>query len=137
KAVAREGLDIYVNARTDVYLKSLVPAERALDETLARGKLYRDAGADGFFVPGISDTAVMRKIADAIALPLNVLTRKDQAPVGALKEAGVRRLSAGAGPGRAAYGAARRAMTEMLEKGRYDALYADAALCPDLNALLG
>jgi 2-methylisocitrate lyase-like PEP mutase family enzyme len=135
-AVAREGLDIFVNARTDVYLKSLVPAERALDETLARGRLYRDAGADGLFVPALVDTGTMRKIADAIVLPLNVLIWKGLAPAAALKDAGVRRISAGAGIARGAYGASRRAIAEILDAGRYDAMYADAENCPNLNALM-
>jgi 2-methylisocitrate lyase-like PEP mutase family enzyme len=135
-AIAREGLDIFVNARTDVYLKSLVPAERALDETLARGRLYRDAGADGLFVPALVDTGTMRKIADAIVLPLNVLIWKGLAPAAALKDAGVRRISAGAGIARGAYGASRRAIAEILDAGRYDAMYADAENCPNLNALM-
>ena len=136
EAVAREGLDIFVNARTDVYLKSLVPAERALDETLARGRLYRDAGADGLFVPALVDTGTMRKIADAIVLPLNVLIWKGLAPAAALKDAGVRRISAGAGIARGAYGASRRAIAEILDAGRYDTMYADAENCPNLNALM-
>jgi 2-methylisocitrate lyase-like PEP mutase family enzyme len=135
-AVAREGFDIFVNVRTDVYLKSLVPANSALEETLARGRLYRDAGADGFFVPAVVDTGAMRKIADEIALPLNVLVWKGLAPAAALKDAGVRRVSAGAGISRAAYGAARRAMAEILDVGRYDAMFADAENCPNLNALM-
>ena len=125
-AVARAGFDVFVNARADVYLRSLVPADRALEETLARGRLYHDAGADGFFVPALTDTGIMRKIADAIDLPLNVLTRKDLPPVDALKEAGVRRISAGAGIARAAYDAARRAISEILDRGRYDAMLVDA-----------
>lgn len=133
---ASEGLDIYVNARTDVYLKSLAPAERALEETLARGRLYRDAGADGFFVPGLTDVSGLRKIAEAIALPLNVLILRGLPPASALKEAGVRRISAGSGMARAAYGAVRRAASEMLNEGRYDRMFAEAEGCPNLNALL-
>lgn len=135
-ACAPEGLDVYVNARTDVYLRSLVPAERALDETLARGRLYRDAGADGFFVPALTDTAAMRIVADAIALPLNVLIWPGLAPVAALKHAGVRRLSAGSGTARAAYGALRRAMLELLNAGRYETMYTEAEGCPNLNTLM-
>jgi 2-methylisocitrate lyase-like PEP mutase family enzyme len=136
KACAREGFDVFVNARTDVYLKSLVPAERAVEETLARGALFRDAGADGFFVPALVETAPMRAIVDAIALPLNVLIWSKLPPVAALKEAGVRRVSAGAGTARAAYGALRRAAQDMLELGSYDAMYAEAEGCPNLNALM-
>jgi 2-methylisocitrate lyase-like PEP mutase family enzyme len=137
QACSREGLDVFVNARTDVYLKSLVPAEHAADETIARGRLYRAAGADGFFVPFVTDTSVMRRIADAIGLPLNVLVRQGLAPVSALQEAGVRRVSAGAGTARAAYGALHRTVKTLLEEGRFDALYAEAEGCPNLNALLG
>jgi len=133
---ARENLDVFVNARTDIYLKSLVPAERALEETLVRGSLYRDAGADGLFVPALVDTGAMRTIADAIPLPLNVLIWPKLPAVAALKEAGVRRASAGAGTARAAYGALRRAALGMLESGSYDAMNAEAEGCPNLNALM-
>jgi len=136
QACSREGLDVFINARADVYLNSLVPAERALDETLARGRLYRDAGADGFFVPALADTNALRRIADAIDLPLNALIRTGLPPVATLKEAGVRRISAGAGTARAAYGAMRRATLEMLNEGRYDAMYAEAEGCPNLNVLM-
>lgn len=132
----REGFDIFVNARADVYLKSLVPVERALEETCARGRLYHDAGADGFFVPGLTDASVLRKIAEAIALPLNALTFRGLPAADALKGAGVRRISAGAGMARAALGAMRRAAMEMLNEGRYDTMFAEAEGCPNLNALM-
>jgi 2-methylisocitrate lyase-like PEP mutase family enzyme len=51
-----------------------------------------------------------------------------------LKAAGVRRVSAGAGPGRAAYGAAVRAVKAMLDEGRYDAIFASSGDCPDFNS---
>ncbi len=119
QACAREGVDVFVNARTDVYLKSLVPAEHALEETLTRGRLYRDAGADGFFVPWVGSIDAIAKIASTIDLPLNALTFQDLPPVATLKQAGVRRLSAGAGMARAALGAMRRATLDLL-KGSYE-----------------
>ncbi|HUO92048.1 MAG TPA: isocitrate lyase/phosphoenolpyruvate mutase family protein [Rhizomicrobium sp.] len=134
-ACAREGVDVYVNARTDVYLKTLVPAERALDETLARGKLYKDAGADGFFVPWVGDIAAIARIAATIDLPLNALTFRNLPSVSELKSAGVHRLSAGAGTARAAYGATRRAALDLL-KGSYAAMNQEAEGCPNLNALM-
>jgi len=137
KAGARDGLDIFVNARTDVYLKSLVPTERIRDEAIARGRLYQSAGADGFFVPALIETATMRQIADAVALPLNVLAWNGLAPAHELKTAGVRRLSAGAGTARAALGALRRITRELLDEGRYDAMFAEAKECPNMNSLLG
>jgi 2-methylisocitrate lyase-like PEP mutase family enzyme len=134
-AVAKKGADIFVNARTDVYLKKLTAPEAALDETLARGARYKKAGADSFFVPGQPDIAGLRTVVGKIDLPINALTMPGLPSVAELKTAGVRRLSAGAGIGRAAYGAARRAAKEILEQGTYGAMNASAEGLPNMNAL--
>ncbi|MGD0191029.1 MAG: isocitrate lyase/phosphoenolpyruvate mutase family protein [Rhizomicrobium sp.] len=137
KHVAARQTDFFINARCDVYLKKLVAPDAALDETLARGQRYRDAGADGFFVPGLTEPAALAKIAGAIDLPLNVLAMtKDSPPVSDLKRAGVRRISAGASTARAAWGAMRRAAVGMLKEERFDALFAEADGCPNFNALM-
>lgn len=137
KQAAKMGGDLFVNARTDVYLKQLVPAHRMLEETLARGKRFAAAGADGFFVPFVKSLDDIGEIATTVALPLNVLSMPDLPPVSDLRKAGARRLSTGAGPGRAAYGAAVRAARQLLGDGRYDAMYESAADCPNFNALFG
>lgn len=136
RACKRDGVDVFVNARTDVILHRLVPAEDAPGEAISRGKLYFEAAADGLFVPVLTDLAAMTKIAEAVDLPLNVLVRPTLAPIAELKNAGVRRVSAGSELCRAALGAARRAMKEMLESGRYGALYAEGEGLPNMNALL-
>jgi 2-methylisocitrate lyase-like PEP mutase family enzyme len=136
KSCRAEGWDVFVNARVDVYLRALVPAEKAVEESIARGRLYRDAGADGLFVPGVTDLGAMRAISEAVDLPLNVLVRPGLASVAELQKAGVRRVSAGSDTSRAALGAYRRAAKELLEQGRYDTLYAEADGCPGMNALL-
>src|ERR1700761_6600185 len=64
KAAAKaKGADIFINARTDVYLQDLVPDAQKRGEAIRRGQLYRDAGADGLFVPWVTDTSDMRAIA--------------------------------------------------------------------------
>ena len=75
RGAARAGVDLFVNARTDVYLKALTPPERAVEESIARGLRYRDAGADGFFVPGVVQPADIRQVVAGVPLPLNVLVR--------------------------------------------------------------
>ena len=57
QACAREGVDIFINARTDVYLKSLVPAERRWTKRWRAENSIAIAGADGLFVPGLVDAA--------------------------------------------------------------------------------
>jgi 2-methylisocitrate lyase-like PEP mutase family enzyme len=136
KAAAKaKGADIFINARTDVYLQNLMPDADKLGETIRRGQIYRDAGADGLFLPWVTDIADMRAVAAAIALPLNVLVRTGLPEVAALKTAGVRRLSAGALIGRAAYGAAARATKMLLEEGKYDAIFATSGDAPNFNPL--
>jgi 2-methylisocitrate lyase-like PEP mutase family enzyme len=138
KAAAKaSSVDIFINARSDVYLRELRPREARLGEIVRRGQLYRDAGADGFFAPFVTDPSDIRQIVAAVDLPLNILIRKDAPPIAALKEAGVRRVSAGALIGRAAYGAGVRATKMVLDEGRYDAIFATSGECPDFNGWFG
>jgi len=136
QAAARAGVDLFVNARTDVYLRGLVPKERAVAESIERGRRYQAAGGDGFFVPKISDLAEMRAIAAAIALPLNVLVMPELASVAELQSAGVRRVSAGSGIAAAALGVAQRATLQFLEAGRYDAIFETRVDYGEMNRLL-
>jgi 2-methylisocitrate lyase-like PEP mutase family enzyme len=104
RAGARSGIDVFVNARTDVYLRELVPPERRVEETLARAERYRAAGADGIFVPGVADPSDIRAIASGARLPLNVLAWPGLPAAPELERLGVRRLSAGLGITQAVYG---------------------------------
>jgi 2-methylisocitrate lyase-like PEP mutase family enzyme len=134
KSAARaKGADIFINARADVYLKNLVSDDQQLAEIVRRGKLYRDAGADGFFAPAMHDLKAIGDVVRAIDLPLNSLLMKASPSVTELKAAGVRRISTGASTGRAAYGATVRAMKMLLDEGKPDAIFASAADCPDFN----
>ena len=75
KRMATErGVDLFVNARTDVYLRGLVGEDKRVAETLARAKRYRDAGADGLFVPGLADVGEIGEVVASAGLPLNVMS---------------------------------------------------------------
>ncbi|MFI5316473.1 MAG: isocitrate lyase/phosphoenolpyruvate mutase family protein [Myxococcota bacterium] len=134
-AAARRGVDLFVNARCDVYLRRLVTPERALAETLARGKRYLEAGADGLFVPGLADATALRAIAESIALPLNAMLVPGLPPAAELRALGVRRLSAGSAITQTIYGVAKRAARQLLEEGRADLLLERTLTHPELNAL--
>jgi 2-methylisocitrate lyase-like PEP mutase family enzyme len=137
RQVARElGVDLFINARTDVYLRGLVPEPDRLAETLARAARYRDAGASGIFVPGVVEPAAIAAIAGAIALPLNVLAWPGLAPAAELARLGVRRLSAGSSIAQAVLGHARALATAFLRDGHRDAPAPGALTHRDLNALL-
>ena len=138
KAAAKaKGVDLFVNARSDVYLFNLVPDGQKLAEIVRRGKLYAQSGADGFFAPAMQCLKEIGEVARAVDLPLNSLLMKASPPIAELKNAGVRRISTGASTGRAAYGAAMRAMKMLLDEGKSDAIFASSGDCPDLNTAFG
>jgi 2-methylisocitrate lyase-like PEP mutase family enzyme len=129
----RAGGDLFVNARVDVYLRNLAEGDAAVAETLRRARLYRDAGADGLFVPGLVDPESIRVIAREAQMPLNLLARPSLAPVAELQRWGVRRLSIGCSLAQAALATARAATRELLERGTYGALFADSVPTAELN----
>jgi 2-methylisocitrate lyase-like PEP mutase family enzyme len=135
-AADREGVALFVNARTDTVLKQLVPPERSIAETLARAARYRDAGASGVFVPRLVAPEAIREIVAAVPLPLNLILVPGLPPIEELRALGVRRLSAGGGIALAAYTAARDAATSLLSAGRYDGVLAARAGGLDMNRLL-
>ena len=99
-AVVESGL--WVNARTDLFLRKLVAGENPndrslLDEALERAQAYAEAGAHSFFVPGVSDLSLIADICAASPLPVNVIKPADH-DIAALAGAGVARISWGPRP---------------------------------------
>jgi len=135
RGASRAGVDLFVNARTDVFLRGLTAPERAPEETIARGEKYRQAGADGLFVPGLVDLAVIRRIVSAVPLPLNVLVRAGLPPTSELAAVGVRRVSAGSGISSAVHGLTRRAARQFLDGAGYQAMLEGGVPYAELNAL--
>ena len=115
--LARRKLDLFINARTDVFLARLVPDADLLGESVARAKRYAEAGADGIFVPGIVDSEQIRSLVSATSLPLNVLAWQGLPDAAHLKQLGVARLSAGSSIAAAVWGHAARLAKEFLETG--------------------
>lgn len=124
--------DLFINARTDVYLRGMALGDAAVEEVLARAKRYIDAGIDGMFVPGISVIEEIRRVAEGIApVPLNVMLVPGLPSHAELYSAGARRLSAGIALSLEAYAATARKAAEFMGK---DA--PTAVTYPLLNTLL-
>ena len=113
----RDADDIFVNARTDVYLQGDLEGEEALRETIERIRGYAAAGADGIFVPLVIDPQAISEIAASVERPLNVLAVPGVPPAGELSRLGVRRLSAGGRLFERVYGVYREAARAFLERG--------------------
>ena len=68
-AHAAGGADVFVNARIDTYLLAVGDPAGRLDATLRRAAAFVAAGADGIFVPGAADTAVIAELVAGIDAP--------------------------------------------------------------------
>jgi len=107
--VARSGVDLFINARTDVYLRAIAAGDAAIEEVIHRASRYRASGCDGLFVPGLSDGNAMAAIAEAIKpMPLNIMALPGLPSMDELQRHGVRRLSAGSAIAQAALGCTSR-----------------------------
>jgi 2-methylisocitrate lyase-like PEP mutase family enzyme len=111
--------ELFINARTDVFLHGIGIPETRLDHVLARSDAYAQTGADGLFVPGLTDLQAITELAEASPLPVNVMAGPGAPPVSELAAAGVRRVSIGTALTQAAYALTKRTATELLTKGSY------------------
>jgi 2-methylisocitrate lyase-like PEP mutase family enzyme len=88
-----------------------------LDDTIARLRAYRQAGADVVYAPWLADGGQIARVVSESGAPVNVLARADAPNVTELATAGVRRVSTGGALAFAAYGALAAAARELLTKG--------------------
>jgi 2-methylisocitrate lyase-like PEP mutase family enzyme len=136
RAAGEEGVNLYINARTDPFLRPLMAPQERVAEVLRRAALYREAGASGLFAPGVRDEADIAAIAAGCGMPLNVLVRPGFPSVQRLQALGVRRLSAGSDIAEMADSYIAHAMGEFLRSGAIAGHNAPVLGYPQLNALM-
>jgi 2-methylisocitrate lyase-like PEP mutase family enzyme len=105
QAIKQRSPGLFVNARIDTYW---LGQDATVAATLNRAARYVEAGADGIFVPGATEPDVLRELTVAIPLPVNVLAIPGRS-LADLAALGVRRVSTGSLPYRAAIHAAAQA----------------------------
>ncbi len=134
KDAARD--EVFVNARTDIFLHSVGEPATRLSATLERLRAFVAAGADGVFVPGVSDATTIAALASAISAPLNVLAGAQTPPLAELEACGVARVSVGGWPMRRIMTATRELARNLLERRSFEALSDPGTLSyDDANAL--
>jgi 2-methylisocitrate lyase-like PEP mutase family enzyme len=119
KAAAKAGVRAVINARTDVFLRAMGPAESRLAVAIDRGKAFLAAGADCVFVPGVHERDTIAALVQGIAGPINILAVKGTPPISELAALGVARVSVGSGPMRAALALVREIAHELKTAGTY------------------
>ncbi len=132
----KAGVPIVINARTDVYLRSVGEQAERFDHAVRRANAYREAGADCLFVPGVSDRDLITRLAAAIDGPMNILATAGTPPVGELERLGVARVSLGGGPARAALTAVRRVAQELLQRSTYESFTSGVISHQEMNAIM-
>jgi 2-methylisocitrate lyase-like PEP mutase family enzyme len=117
---AAGNVPVWINARTDIFLSQAFPStEAAVAAALERAAVYKTAGADSLFVPGLVDLRAIAELA-AGPLPVAVMVWPGAPTVPELAAAGVVRISLGPAIAQAAYGLAARAAAELFTTGTYD-----------------
>ena len=101
-AAARRGVGdaFFINARTDIFLQTSQDSHDAamVDAAIERAHAYAAAGASGCFAAGLGDIALIRRLCDAVTLPVNVIPLPGGPDARALAAAGVARISYGPRP---------------------------------------
>lgn len=134
-AAAQNGQDIFVNARCDVYLAQLVEPGKMVEESIRRGNIYQQAGADGLFLPAISKSEDLKMVSSQVNLPLNAMAWPGLPKAGELGKLGVRRLSAGSAIVQTVWGKTEEMARDFLATGDSDKVNEKYMPHPQLQAL--
>jgi 2-methylisocitrate lyase-like PEP mutase family enzyme len=162
RAADAQGVHLVINARTDAYWQSGVEPAEAMRGTLERGKAYLQAGADCIFIPGLRNPEHIKTVIDHLSAPdprtpdrrtndlraddlrnvhgvapVNILAGPGVPSIPELAKLGVKRVSYGSGPHRAAMGLLRRMAQEARTSGTYTALTEGAVPYEEMNGLMG
>jgi 2-methylisocitrate lyase-like PEP mutase family enzyme len=157
RAAQAAGIHLVINARTDAYWQAGVEPAEAMRNTLERGKAYLQAGADCIFIPGLQNPDHIKTVIDYLRanppsvdpLPadrlsiehgepaINILAGPGVPSIPELAKLGVKRVSYGSGPHRAAMGLLRRIASEAKASGTFQALTEGAVPYEEMNGLMG
>jgi 2-methylisocitrate lyase-like PEP mutase family enzyme len=151
------GIHLVINARTDAYWQAGMKPTEAMRNTLERGQAYLQAGADCIFVPGLRNPEHIKTVVDHLRgvyqeaphqetphrevahgeAAVNILAGPGVPSIPELAKLGVKRVSYGSGPHRAAMGLLRRVADEAKTLGTYQALTEGAVPYEEMNGLMG
>jgi 2-methylisocitrate lyase-like PEP mutase family enzyme len=94
-AAERKGVDLFINARTDLFLGQGRDLAEATVDAVDRAKAYAAAGASGFFIPGLAEAVLIGRICEDVTLPVNVMVMDGVPSNDHLAKLGVARISYG------------------------------------------
>jgi 2-methylisocitrate lyase-like PEP mutase family enzyme len=95
QAADASGVHVVINARTDTFKARLGEDDARVDLAIERMRLCADAGADSLYPVGFHDEETLRRITDALPLPVNAIARPDVDDLEMYRRAGAGRISFG------------------------------------------
>lgn len=100
KAADENGVGGFLNARTDIFLKAKPDAhtDKMVDDAIERAGAYEQAGADGFFAPGMVNKNQIAKLCESVSLPVNLIVLAHTPNQQEFAELGAARISYGPTP---------------------------------------
>lgn len=115
--IAASGSAFVLTARTDALAGN--QSLEAVENCIRRANLFREAGADCVFPPGVNDVGLIRRLVREIDAPLNIVMGLGNASGNAqsILAAGVQRISLGGTFARSALGFIRRSARELRDAG--------------------
>ncbi|MDP4220707.1 MAG: isocitrate lyase/phosphoenolpyruvate mutase family protein [Bacteroidota bacterium] len=121
------GFHLVINARTDSFYTSSRTPQDKLSESIKRGNMYREAGADCIFVQPVWEKETIATLVKEIDAPINILANPGigagvPPSVAELQDLGVARLSLGSGLMKATLTLIKKVADELLAKGTYNIL---------------
>jgi 2-methylisocitrate lyase-like PEP mutase family enzyme len=135
EAADASGTAFTLTGRAECYL---VAHPDPFAKSVRRANLYRAAGADCLYVPGVRDAETIAGLVREIDGPLNVVVGLAGNPLSLtqLEDLGVRRVSIGGSLARATFATVRRAAEEMSRDGTFG-FTQDAIPDAELSAFFG
>jgi len=116
-ARAAVGVDFFINARTDIFLKARDHDDAKVDHAIERAKAYAEAGASGYFAPGLADLSLLKRLCEASPLPVNFMAWPGSPTADEVTAAGVARISHGPFPHKLAMKALAEAARAVMDSG--------------------
>jgi 2-methylisocitrate lyase-like PEP mutase family enzyme len=95
KAADAAGVHVVINARTDLFLRQIGDEADRFDRAVTKLKLAAEAGADSLYPVGRHDPDTLRRLADALPLPINAIALPDEDDPASFGPLGVGRISFG------------------------------------------
>lgn len=133
KEIAKQkGVDLFLNARTDAMMRAPGDLDAKIEVCIARANAFEKAGADGIFIPFVSEIETVARLKDAIGLPLNILIA-DTLDIAALKDLKVNRISVGGKPFLAAMNLLTKIAGELKEGNDWPSLFVKEPTYGEMN----